>query len=187
MLFRPLGRGTAAGIRPARKAQAGTTLVEFSLVALVLMTLLLGVVDFGRALYAYHFCSDEAREATRWAAVNGYTCADDTSTTDTGGSCNGTNGMNNGPASDTDITNYVLGHVSQGLDPNRVTVTVSHPVQSDGPAICTTSVSGFGGPYNNYPGCTVEVEVSYNFNFISPLVHSGTIPLSSTSEMVIAH
>lgn len=181
------GRNTERGFSSAKRGQAGTTLVEFSLVALILMTLMLGVVDFGRALYAYHFCSDEAREATRWAAVNGYTCSDDTSTSDTGGSCNGVNGMNSGPASDTDISNYVLAHVSQGLDPNRVTVAVSHPTQTDGPTICTTSVTSYGGPFPNYPGCTVEVKVSYNFNFLSAIVHNGTLTLSSTSEMVIAH
>ena len=46
--------------------------------------------------------------------------------------------------------------------------------------------------HENDPGCTVEVNVSYKFSFIFPLVYkpfssTGTITLSSTSEMVIVH
>ena len=170
------------------KREKGSTLVEFALVAMVLLTLMLGVIDFSRALYTYHYLSNMARTATRWAAVNGYNCADDTSTTDTGGSCNGTDGMNNGPASATDIQNYVANHSPDGIDPSKITTTVSWPIQTNGPMICDTAIASYvGSPYPNYPGCTVEVQVSYQFNFLYPFIHSSSITLSSSSEMVIAH
>ena len=182
-------RNGSLGLSGGRvKRQKGSTLVEFTLVIMVLVTVTLGVIDFSRALYTYHFLSNMARDATRWAAVNGYTCADDTSTTDTGGSCNGTDGMNNGPASATEIQNYVADHAPDGIDPSKITTTVSWPVQTDSPEICSTAMAGYpNSPYPNYPGCTVEVNVSYQFNFLYPLVHSSAITLSSTSEMVIAH
>ena len=53
------------------KGEDGNGLVEYALVLMFLMSMLLGIVDFGRALYSYHFLSNAAREATRWAAVRG--------------------------------------------------------------------------------------------------------------------
>lgn len=168
-----------------RRGQRGVGLVEFALVVMVFMTMVLGVIDFSRALYTYHFLSNAARQATRWAAVNGMNCDKDTSTTDPGGSCNGTYGMNNGPASATDVQNYVANHVPMGIDASQITTTVSWPVGTDSPVFCNSSSAYYQGA--NYPGCTVQVQVSYPFSFLYPFVHSGTITMSSSSEMVIAH
>ena len=38
---------------------------------MVFMSMLLGIADFSRALYAYHFVSHAAREAARYAMVRG--------------------------------------------------------------------------------------------------------------------
>ena len=78
---------------PARGNERGSTLVEFALVFILFMTVLLGIAGFGHALYTYHFVSNVAREATRWAAVNGSTCATDSSCT--------------APATSSDIDAYV--------------------------------------------------------------------------------
>jgi hypothetical protein len=61
-----------------------------------------------------------------------------------------------------------------------VTTPTWNPAGSGGPTVCSTSP-------NNFAGCTVEVQVSYNFNFLAPFVHSSVVTMSSTSEMVIAH
>jgi hypothetical protein len=111
----------------------------------------------------------------------------------------GTGGMNNGVASDTDIQTYVSNLAPPGIDATStgcsgqpcLTTTVSWPVQSSGsvdpsPLICSQAVGGVG-PYPKYPGCTVEVQVSYKFNFIFPLVRTTPVTLSSSSEMVIVH
>src|SRR5690348_7145449 len=68
-------------VRACGRGEKGSTLVEFALVFMLLMTMMLGIVNFGRALYAYHFVSNAARSATRWAAVNGNTCTNDGSCT----------------------------------------------------------------------------------------------------------
>ena len=64
---------TATGFQHS-KSEEGSSLVEFALIFLVLMTMMLGIIDFCRAAYAYHFVSNAAREATRYAAVRGSTC-----------------------------------------------------------------------------------------------------------------
>jgi Flp pilus assembly protein TadG len=168
------GRNGRLRFARGRKAEGGATLVEFALIVMIFMTMVLGIIDFSRALYTYHFLSNAAREATRWTAVNGYNCNDD-------GSCNGTAGMNNGPASDTDIEAYVRARTPMGIDASQLTVTVSHPVQTDSPAACATQAT------QTSTGCTVEVRVSYPFNFVFPFIRSTSLALSSTSEMIIVH
>jgi Flp pilus assembly protein TadG len=170
-----------------RRSEAGSTLVEFALTAMLFLLVLFAILDFGRALYTYHFVSHAAREATRYAAVRGYTC-------DTDSSCSVSN-PDSGPAApgNTVIQDYVNTLVPPGLDPSQVSVTPSWPVQSaassdPSPPICSGAVSGLSATaLPNYPGCTVEVTVSYPFSFLVPLIHRGTLTMSSTSEMVIAH
>ena len=58
---------TEVGLQHA-KSEEGSSLVEFALIFLVIMTMILGIIDFCRAAYSYHFVSEAAREATRWAA-----------------------------------------------------------------------------------------------------------------------
>lgn len=146
--------------------EEGSGLVEYAIIFILLMMLLFGIAGFGHALYAYHFVSNTAREATRWAAVNGSTCAND-------GSCTA-------PATPADIQTFVTNHTPPGIDSSQIQVTpIWNPAGSYGPSTCST--------INNGPGCTVEVTVSYNFHFIFPLISTSALPLSSTSEMVIAH
>jgi len=155
------------------KGEAGGALVEYALIFMLFITMFLGIFDFCRALYTYHFVSNAASEATRWAAVNGSKCGDDSS-------CNGTSPMNNGPASTTDIQNYVTKLAPLGISPGNLTTAVTW-VQANGPASCAVAAT------QNAPGCTVQVQVSYSFGFNFPFVHINPITLSSTSEMVIVH
>lgn len=159
------------------KGEEGSSLVEFALIFLVMMAMMLGIIDFCRAAYAYHFVSNAAREATRWATVNGASCSGD-------GSCNGTAPMNNGTASDTDIQTYVTNLTPPGIDSSKITTTATWPVQANGPTVCSTTPKS--------PGCTVKVTVSYAFSFIFPIVYktfssTGTLTLASSSEMIIVH
>ncbi|HEV2523265.1 MAG TPA: TadE/TadG family type IV pilus assembly protein [Candidatus Acidoferrales bacterium] len=144
------------------KGEDGNNLIEYALVFMVFVSMLLGIVDFSRALYSYHFLSNAAREATRWAAVRGSTCGND-------GSCAA-------PASSSDIQTYVTNITPPGFDSTNLTTTPSWP--GTGPT-CQ-------GPVNS-PGCPVEVQVSYNFNFVVPFIHTSPLTLSSSSEMIIVH
>jgi len=144
------------------KGEAGSNLIEYALIFMVLMSLLLGIVDFSRALYTYHFLSNAAREATRWAAVRGATCAND-------GSCTAA-------ASPSDIQTYVTNITPPGVNSAQLTTTPSWP---------GTGATCLGG--GNNPGCTVEVQVSYSFTFVVPFIRSTPLTLSSSSEMTIVH
>jgi len=64
---RMLPGGTAPKSRPA---EAGQALVEFSLAILVFLVLIMGIFDFGRAIYQYNGVSQAAREIARATAVH---------------------------------------------------------------------------------------------------------------------
>ena len=53
-----------------RQHAFGQAMVEFAFVLPVLILLLVGVLDFGRAMFAYNSVSNAARSATREAIVN---------------------------------------------------------------------------------------------------------------------
>jgi len=168
---RTLVRCVEVGLRQV-KGDCGSGLVEYAIVFLLFITMILGIIDFGRALYTYHFLSNVTRDATRWAAVNGSTCGTDSS-------CDGQGYMNNGAVSQTDVQTYVTNHTPPGIDTTKLTTTVTWPVNADSPATCATT--------QNAPGCTVQVKTSYVFSFLFAYVYKSTITMSSTSGMIIAH
>lgn len=151
------------------KGQEGSNLIEYALIFMVLMSLLLGIVDFSRALYTYHFLSNVSREATRYAAVRGSTCNDDLS-------CSAAT-PDIGPAApgNTVVQDYVATIVPPGVDPAQLTTTPSWP--GTGTA-CVVA---------NNPGCPVQVQVSYPFTFVVPFIRTSPLPMSSSSEMTIVH
>lgn len=53
-----------------RRTQGGQSLVEVAFVLPILVLILLGIFDFGRAVYAYNAVSNAAREAVRLAIVD---------------------------------------------------------------------------------------------------------------------
>lgn len=177
--------------------EQGSALVEFGFVCILFLTMLLGICNFGHALYVYHFLSHASKSAARWAAVNGYTC-DATHGDD---SCNGTNGMNAGPVNETNIKDYVKQLAPMGIDGDKASegTAVARPILNGSPTICSKALTDVNGnpvldangnqigPHDNYPGCTVEVTVSYPLTFLLPLIPTPTLTLSSTSRMIIAH
>ena len=54
----------------ARRRPSGQSLAEFALVLPVLLLLFMGILDFGRAVYAYNTLSNAAREGARVAIVD---------------------------------------------------------------------------------------------------------------------
>jgi Flp pilus assembly protein TadG len=165
------------------KGDSGDALVEYAIVFLLFMTMIMGTIDFGRALYTYHYLSNVTRDAARWAAVNGSACGGDSS-------CNGQGYMDTRPATQSDVQTFITNQTPPGIDTSKLTTTVTWPISTDSPATCATT--------QNSPGCTVKVQLSYAFSFVSPLV-SKVIPatacgsttanlcLNSTSEMIISH
>jgi Flp pilus assembly protein TadG len=157
--------GLMKWFRSVIKSETGSSLIEYAIVFVLLMTMLLGIADFSRALYAYHFVSSAAREATRYAAVRGQGCV-----TDTCWLYDGT-AMGSRVLTKADLTSFVQ-NVPLGLQSGNVTL-IPAPVWSDSA--------------NEAAGSTIQVTVKYKFNFLFPFVSKSTLNLASSSQMVIAH
>jgi Flp pilus assembly protein TadG len=145
-----------------RERDRGSSIVEFSLVLVLLLTLIFAMMYFGTALYAYHYVSSAARDATRYAMVRGSSCS---SLPD----CN---------IGQTGIQNYVVSHVPAGVNASLVNATISWPIEPNSAPICSSS--------QNSPGCFVNVQVTYPFSFSLPFVPFGTITMESSSQMMIS-
>jgi Flp pilus assembly protein TadG len=59
-----------------RDAERGTTILEMALIMPVLMLMVMGIVDFGRAIYVRNELANAARDAARYASIdpNNTTC-----------------------------------------------------------------------------------------------------------------
>lgn len=134
-------------------------MVEFSIISALLLLLIFGIFEFGRALYTYHTVSNAARLGTRWAIVRGSAC---TSPLD---HCN---------AASSDVQTFVRSQIVALMDTTQLTVTTTWP--------------GNGGSCaagSNAPGCPVVVSVSYPFNFVTSFI-GPQLSISSTSQMTIS-
>lgn len=58
------------------RGERGQALIEFAIVAILLFTITIGLLDVGLAFYQYNALSDAARVGARWAAVVGGTCVE---------------------------------------------------------------------------------------------------------------
>jgi Flp pilus assembly protein TadG len=142
-----------------RTGERGATALEFTLIAVLLFTLVFGIIDFGRALYTYHWTSYAAHQATRWASVRGSQCS----------------GLASGcPAAQNDIVNYVKS-IAIGVDPTKISIN-SNP----------WSIDGNNKPGSRVQ---VTVTYTFTFLLPFMPSNSGTlstITMSSTSQMVIS-
>lgn len=153
----------------------GSALVEYAIVLPVLLMILFGIMDFSRYLYTYHFVSEVAREATRYAIVRGSTFSGSDCASTSTFACD---------ATAADIQSYVQGLTPPGIVSASVIATPTWP--GTAPAGAATACNTSNG--NNSPGCLVQVVVSYPFRFIFPVLpeSASTWNISSTSVMVIA-
>lgn len=144
----------------ARHRERGASLAETAIVMSVVLALLFGIIDFGRALYTYSFVATLAREGARWMIVRGSQC---TLLDDCG-------------AQTPQLQSYLQSLNEGATNASKITASAQFPT-------CTGSAGG-NGP--NGPGCVVLVTVQYPFAFIAPFVSKATINMTSTSQMVIS-
>lgn len=157
-------RSVCRRIRRFRAArEQGSTVVEMALVSVILLTMLFGMMEVSLALYTYHFISEAAREATRYAIVRGSSCSFPTA-------C---------PATQQDIQTYVQGLGYPGIDPNLMTVNAVWSAYPAG-GTCTPLASC------NNPGNMVQVTVNYQYALVIPFIPTNSFNMSSTSQMVIS-
>lgn len=138
-----------------KNGEAGSALVEFALATVIILTVLFGIIDMGRAAYAYHWVSNAPRTATRYAMVRGTSCSPVLS------GCVSCGSSHNPPVNGTcqsDIENYIKSN-ADGIDTSQLTVTTR----------CDVGASAFQ-PLPCSPGQGVIVRVVYTFSFVSPFI-----------------
>ena len=149
-------------MRAAKHSERGASMVETAIVMSVVLLLLFGIIDFGRAIYTYSFVAQAARQGARWMIVRGSQ------------SCNITPHIDNCGALSPAVQTYIRGLNNGVLTSNNITATAAFSTCPSGAAV------------QNGPGCTVTVSVHYPFAFLAPFVRSTGINMSSTSAMVIS-
>jgi hypothetical protein len=145
------------------RRQRGSTIVEQAITLPVMVLLMFGVIDMSRALYAYHYVSYIAREASRWASVR-------------------TTGVNGPKVGQGEVGNFVADVSGMGLDKNQFKTTVQWLAPPNATPLCPGGVAD--DPSNEKPGCIVQVNVDYNFKFVVPFMPAG-FKMSSESQMII--
>jgi Flp pilus assembly protein TadG len=154
------------------KGEQGSAMVEFALSLVVLLTLLFGIIDIGRALYAYNWLYNGARQATRWAMVRGAFCD------------NHLQGCPAGATNDT-ITQYVTNTLPAGYGNGLDTTGID---TSPGMLTVTTecwSLVAFNNP-PCAPTASVQVQLTYQVHYITPfLAGIKPWPMTSSSRRVV--
>ncbi len=145
----------------ARHRQRGASMPETAIVAVVVLALIFGIIDFGRAIYTYGYVAQLARQGARWAIVRGSKCSPSEISP-----CPARSGS-------ADVGPYVQSLNEGAMSGNNITASLSWP----------SCPNGVG---SNAPGCYARVTVSYPFTFVAPFVSQLTIPMSSFSQMVIS-
>ena len=137
--------------------------MEFALILTVFLTLLFGLLEFGEALYVFHFVSYAAREGTRYAMVRGSSCTAFSTACPT-------------KLDGSEVQSYLkTTDVPPGIDTTKMTVTTTWPGANPG---CVNPV--------NSPGCVVKVKVIYTYSYAIPFISGLTTTMSSTSQIVIS-
>jgi len=157
-------------LRRQRRQRRGSILIESAIVYPVLFLIVLGIIVLSLAVFRYQQVAHITREATRWAAVHGAKYAED-------------NKPKTAATPQDVFDNAIKPHaVGMGLTSANMTYqvtwnesnaqTTSHVVtQPDGTKKTVTKAN------------TVTVKVTYRWN----TGVFGTIPVSSTSVMIMAY
>ncbi len=144
-----------------RQRSSGQSLVEFALLLPVLLLIIFGVVDFGRAIFQYSTVAEGARQAGRLAVVD-QTVADVKQ-----------------QARDSSLA------IKLDADPNGVRVCFkAATMSSDAQLSCTNTAASTlcnGGVAPVEIGCLAVVETQSTFSAITPIISNvvGGIPLKS--------
>jgi Flp pilus assembly protein TadG len=152
-----------APVRLRYQSRRAATIVEFAIVASATFLILLGLLIGGLGIFRYQQVARLARDASRWASVHGTQYAKDTKNT---------------AAAPTDVYNQVIAPNATGLNPAKLTYSVTWN-QSNSP-YHTATVNGQQQNVAN----TLTVTVTYQW---IPEAFLGGVTLSSTSVSVMSY
>jgi Flp pilus assembly protein TadG len=150
--------------------ESGSSAVEFSITLSLLLSVIFGIMVCAMALYADHFVTDAAKEATRYAMVRGSSWGSTSCATYASYSC---------VATSSNVTTFVDSLALPGISTSGISVATTWPGTDPTGETCDTAQG------KNSPACVVNVQVQYSFNFLLPFVPFGTLNLSGVSSDVI--
>jgi Flp pilus assembly protein TadG len=160
-----------------RRRSRGQGLVEFALVFPVLVLLLFGVLDMGRAVYAYSTIGNAARQGARVAAVNqifnSNECVQDMPVETVG-------------STHTSITACAI-RAAQSLNVQAGDVHVAYSAPVGTSLSCPAAADTTPSSGQLDLGCIASVTVDYTFTPLTPVISQmfASIPMASTSQMPI--
>jgi Flp pilus assembly protein TadG len=159
-------------LRCPSSSETGGTLVEAAVTMTLLLMCIFGIMDCSRALYVNHYVRYTAEEAARYAMVRGSTWNNASCATTQTESCTATSA---------NIASYVTSITPAGINTgNNLSVATLWTGKSPSGANCSaTNVT-------NSPGCVVQVQVSYNFNFVLPFLPANALQMGSQSSVAIS-
>lgn len=143
-------------------------MVEFALALPLIVLLVFGAIDLGRAVYAYNTIANAARDGARVAAVNQILTSPD---------C-----LENKPVEDPLNPHWSISQCAVAsavsLDVPASAVTVSYAAPSGTSVTCSPTLN---------LGCIATVSVTYTYHPITPIVANlvGPLTLTSTSQMPV--
>ena len=146
-----------------RRRQRGQSLVEFSLILPVMLLMLFGVVDFGRAIFQYSTTAEGARQADRLAVV------DQTSTAIIAKARSSSAG------------------ISLDAQPNGVRICFKDSAMvTDAQLSCTNTAAATlcNGGGDKKIGCLAVVETQSSFTAITPIISRIVGPIALKSRSV---
>jgi Flp pilus assembly protein TadG len=153
-------------MRLRHQRRDGTSVVEAAVVYPTVFVFVVGLVVGAAGIFRYQEVASLARRAARYAAVHGSQYAKDTG---------------NPAATQDEIRNQAVAPYAVGLDPNRLSCSVTYGNQGNLPYQYNTSVvNGTVVATTN----TVSVTITYNW---LPEAFLGGITLRSTSVMPMAY
>ena len=157
-------------LRREKGGRRGQTLVEFALILPIFILLLVGIFDFGRAIYAFNTISNAAREAVRVGIVDQ--------------SCDviGTEAQNRAGLGIVWAPTVAApcGPAGTGVVVRFLNADGSTPSGSDN---CVEPDLDPGVPIS----CLVEVTVSYEYNAATPIIGNlvGTLDLQASTRQAV--
>lgn len=152
-----------------QNGEAGVALVEFALSIVLVLTLIFGIIDIGRAIFAYVWVANTARIGARYAMVTGAFCRYPDGTP-----CS---------ANGTQLISYLQNN------PQGINFTNSCPLATGTRgAVCIQSGCVSATAFAQLPcasGVQASVEVQYQFGFVCPFLPLPTWTMTSTSTRYV--
>jgi Flp pilus assembly protein TadG len=146
----------------------GQSIVEFALVLPIIVLLIAGFIEIGRAVFAYNTIANAARQGARVAAVNQLAAVTD---------CDETRPIEDPYEPHWSITGCaVAAAATLGISAANVSVSYASPPSTS--LSCSPAL---------HVGCIAAITVTYNYTVTTPFVSMlvGPIAMTQTSEMPI--